>query len=154
MLLEGLLPVDVWNTIVVLLVLFGVFMLVFKGVVAIRDEIDKRKKKKQLADTDITVQIADEVMKKLQPKLDEQMNAIDKRFEEIDRKLDSDKETLREHTDQLNDHEDRVSELEGGNKALCHGMLALLEQNPSLGKAQAAMKNYLIDGTYNEGDWK
>ena len=154
LLLEGLLPVDVWNTIVVLLIMFGVFMAVFKGVVAIRDEIDKRKKKRQLANTDITDQIADKVLAKLQPKLDEQMNAIDKRFEEIDRKLDSDNETLREHTDQLNDHEDRVSELEGGNKALCHGMLALLERDPSLTKAQAAMKNYLIDGTYNDGDWK
>ncbi len=154
MLLEGLLPVDVWNTIVVLLIMFGVFMAIFKGVVAIRDEIDKGKKKRQLANTDITDQIADKVLAKLQPKLDEQMTAIDERFKEIDRKLDCDNETLKEHTDQLNDHEYRVSELEGGNKALCHGMLALLERDPTLSKAQTAMKNYLIDGTYNEGDWK
>lgn len=154
MLLEGLLPVDVWNTIVVLLIMFGVFMAVFKGVVAIRDEIEKRRKKRQLNNMDITDQIALKVMEKLQPKLDEQMSAFDKRFEEIDRKLDNDKEQLAEHTDQLNDHEKRVSELEDGNKALCHGILALLERDPTLIKAQTAMKNYLIDGTYNERDWK
>lgn len=158
MLLEGLVPVDVWNTIVVLLIMFGVFMAVFKGVVAIRDEIDKRRKKKQLADTDIADQIADKVMEKVQPQLKvqlkEQLDVINRRLEEIDRKLDNDNDILNEHTDQLDDHENRVNELEGGNKALCHGMLALLERDPGLAKAQAAMKSYLIDGTYNEGDWK
>ena len=154
LLLEGLLPIDVWNTIVVLVVLFGVFMLIFKGVVAIRDEVDKHKKKKKLNNTDITDQIAQKVLEKMQPILDEQLSAIDKRFEDIDKKLDSDKEQLESHTDQLNDHEDRVSKLEGGDKALCHGMLALLERDPALGKAQRAMKNYLIDGKYDEGDWK
>jgi hypothetical protein len=47
-----------------------------------------------------------------------------------------------------------VSKLEGGNLALCHGMLALLERDPALQKEQKAMKNYLIDKKYNEEDWK
>ena len=58
------------------------------------------------------------------------------------------------HTRQLNEQESRVSKLEGGNKALCHGMLALLEKDATLEKAQHAMKNYLIDGIYKEDDWK
>lgn len=153
-LLEGLLPVDLWNTIVVLLILFGVFMVVFKGIVAIRDEIEKHRKKKKLSNQDITDQIADKVLERIQPTLDEQFGALDKRFEEIDKKLDSDKKQLDSHTDQLNDHENRVGRLEGGDKALCHGMLALLERDPTLVKAQNAMKTYLIDGKYDEGSWK
>ena len=46
LLLEGLLPTDVWNALIVLFVLFGVFMAVFKGYVVIRDEHRKRVKEK------------------------------------------------------------------------------------------------------------
>ena len=48
LLLEGLLPVDVWNALIVILILFGVFIAVFKGVVMIRDEVEKRNKKKNI----------------------------------------------------------------------------------------------------------
>lgn len=158
LLLEGLLPVDIWNTIIVILILFGVFIAVFKGIVMIKDEVEKRKKKKELNNTDITEQIADKVSEKLTPQIDEKFTSFeksfDKRFDEIDKKLASDKETLESHTHQLNEHEGRVSRLEGGDKALCHGMLALLERDPALVNAQRAMKNYLIDGHYNEADWK
>ena len=157
LLLEGLLPADIWNALIVLLILFGVFMAVFKGVVAIRDEVEKRKKKKALSQTDITDQIADKVMEKMEStidaKFDEFNKAFDKKIDDIDKKLRADKETIELHTTQLNDHESRVSKLEGGNLALCHGMLALLERDPALTKEQKAMKNYLIDGKYKESDW-
>ena len=158
LLLEGLLPADVWNALIVLLILFGVFMAVFKGVVAIRDEVEKRKKKKTLSQKDITDEIADKVMEKIESSIDEKFDTLsksfDKKFEEIDKKLSADKETIELHTHQLNDHEGRVSKLEGGNLALCHGMLALLERDPALAKEQKAMKNYLIDGKYNEEAWQ
>ena len=65
LLLEGLLPVDVWNTLIVILILFGVFIAVFKGIILIRDEMEKRKKKKQLNNTDITDQINTDQTKQL-----------------------------------------------------------------------------------------
>lgn len=158
LLLEGLLPVDVWNALIVIIVMFGVFIAIFKGVVVIRDEAEKRKKKKELNKTDVTDEIADKVMEKLTPQIDEKFENFSKNFDEkfkdIDKKLESDKETLRLHTTQLNEHERRVSGLEGGSRALCHGMLALLEKDPALVKEQKAMKNYLIDGKYDEEDWK
>lgn len=129
--------------IIVLLGIAGVFVLGDKVMDVFRKIHDRRKMSKQ----DVTDQIADKVMAKLQPKLDE-------KFAEIDSRLKADNETLKTHTTQLNDHEERVGELEGGNKALCHGMLALLEMNPALSNASKAMKNYLIDGTYKEEDWK
>ena len=157
-LLEGLLPTDVWNAIIVLLILFGVAIALLKGITFIRDEIQKSKDRKKMSAKDITDEIATKVMDKLTPQIDEKFkefsDSFDKKFEDIDTKLKSDREDIKSHTTQLNDHESRVGRLEGGNRALCHGMLALLERDPALSNAQHAMKSYLIDGTYKEEDWK
>ena len=158
LLLEGLLPTDVWNAIIVLLILFGVVVAVVKGIAFIRDEIQKSRDRKKINTKDVTDEIADKVMEKLDPKIEEKFDkfskSFDKKIENIEERLTTDKETLKTHTDQLNDHEGRVSKLEGGDLALCHGMLALLERDPNLAKEQKAMKNYLIDGKYREDDWK
>ena len=158
MLLEGLLPVDVWNAIIVLIILFGVAVAVIKGIVFIRDEIQKAKDKKKINKKDVTDEIADKVMDKLTPeinkKFDEFNASFDKRFKDIDDKLASDKEDIKSHTTQLNDHESRVGKLEGGNKALCQGMLALLKQSAATAKTEKAMENYLITGEYNKEDWQ
>ena len=158
LLLEGLLPVDVWNTIIVLIILFGVGMAIFKGIVAIKDEVEKHKKKKNINKKDVTEEIADKVMEQLMPKIDEKFNefnaSFDKKFEDIDKKLSDDKELLASHTRQLNEHEGRVGKLEGGTDTLCQGMLALLERDPALNRAAHAMQNYLITRKYNPKDWE
>lgn len=144
--IEGISPEMLWTFMVVLVGLAALFILGYKVVEIFRKEHERKVAKQQLSGTDITDKIADKVMEKLQP-------ALDEKFDEIDKKLAADKETLTAHTTQLNDHEARVTRLEGGNRALCHGMLALLERDPSLTKAQNAMKNYLIDGIYKEDAW-
>lgn len=158
LLLEGLLPVDVWNTIIVLIILFGVGMAIFKGIVAIKDEVEKHRKKKNINKKDVTEEIADKVMEQLMPKIDEKFNefnaSFDKKFEDIDKKLSDDKELLASHTRQLNEHEGRVGKLEGGTDTLCQGMLALLERDPALNRAAHAMQNYLITRKYNPKDWE
>lgn len=158
LLLEGLLPTDVWNALIVIIVLFGVFVAVFKGVVLIRDEMRKHKDQKAAQGKDFTERIADKVMEQLAPQMDERFekfeSSVDKRLEDIDKKLGNDKAQIESHTTQINGHERRISALENGNKSLCQGILALLEANPALAKPQKAMKNYLINGTYNEEDWK
>jgi hypothetical protein len=156
-LLEGLLPVDVWNAIIILIILFGVCIGVLKGVLFIRDEINKAKDRKKVSKKDITDEIADKVLNKLTPQIEEKFkefsDSFDEKFGDIDTKLSNDKALLVSHTTQLNEHEARVSKLDGGNLALCHGMLALLERDPSLSKEQKAMKSYLIDGKYRQEDW-
>ena len=156
--LENLTFGSIWNALVVLIVLALLFFGIYKGIIMIRDDINKRKDEKKINKKDITDEIADKVMDKLKPQIDEKFaefnRSVDLKFEEIDNKLKSDKDTLTLHTTQLNDHESRVSKLEGANYSLCHGMLALLERDPALAKEQKAMKNYLIDGKYNEEDWK
>ena len=157
LLLEGLLPTDIWNAIIVLLILFGVVVAVVKGVAAIRDEIQKNKEKKQLNKKDFSDEIAEKVYAKVEPKIDEKFkefsDSFDKKFDDIDTKLMSDREDIKSHTTQLNDHESRVSRLEGGNFSLCQGMLALLKRDPELTKAEQAMENYLITGKYEPKDW-
>lgn len=156
--IEGISPDMLWTFMVVLVGLVALFLMGYKVVEIIRKEKQRRQEQQQLAGQDITDRIADKVMDKLTPQIDEKFaefsRSVDQKFEEIDNKLKSDKDTLTLHTTQLNDHESRVSKLEGANYSLCHGMLALLERDPALAKEQKAMKNYLIDGKYNEEDWK
>ena len=164
LLLEGLLPVDVWNALIVLLILFGVFIAVFKGVVAIKDEIQKNKAKKELKDTNVIDQIADKVTEKLNSQIDEKFTTFEKnlndRLTDIDKKLASDKESIEMHTRQLNAQNERVDRLDNDTKALLHGMSALLGHEVDgnsvdrVKRTSTAMKNYLIDRKYKEDDWK
>ena len=147
--IEGISPQMLWTFLIVLVGLATLFILGHKVVEILRKEHERKVQKQQLAGTDITEQIADKVTEKLKTELD-------KRFAEIDRKLAADKELIDLHTRQLNAHEDRVKKLEEGNKALCHGIFALLNHEVTgnsvdkLKKAEIGMKNYLIDGVYSE----
>ena len=147
--IEGISPAMLWTFLIVLVGLATLFVLGYKVIEILRKEHERKVQKQKLAGTDITDEIATKVMEKLQPKLDE-------KFSEIDRKLAADKEAIELHTSQLNAHEGRVRKLEEGNKALCHGIFALLNHEVTgnsidkLKKAENAMKNYLIDGVYSE----
>ena len=155
--LESLTFSSIWNALVVLIVLALLFFGIYKGIIMIRDDREKQKDKKQLNKKDITDEIADKVMDKLTPQIDEKFkefsDSFDEKFKDIDDKLKSDKEDIKAHTSKLNDHEDRVSRLEGGDRSLCQGVLALLE-NAQLTKQTHAMQNYILSGKYNEADWK
>lgn len=146
MLLEGLLPTDVWNAMIVLIILFGVFIAAFKGYVMIRDEYRKRLKEKQLNSKDLTEEIADKVMEKLEPK-------IDKKFKEVDEKLANDKLLIEEHTRKLAEHKKRIDEAENGQKALGRCVYVLFSKSngkepteKQIESANAAMENYLFGG--------
>jgi hypothetical protein len=149
--IEGISPDMLWTFFVVLVGLMALVVLGHKVIEIMRKEHERKEQKQQLSGDDITERIADAVMEKLQPKLDE-------KFAEIDRKLAADKEAIELHTTQLNANESRVRQLENGNKALCHGVFALLSHEVNgnsidkLKKAQDGMKNYLIDGVYKEED--
>lgn len=151
--IEGITPSMLWTFLVVLVGLMAIVVLGDK----VADVFRKAKKRKQdnaeLEGEDITDRIADKVMEQLTAKLDE-------KFAEIDRKLAADKETIDLHTTQLNAQKGRVDRLDNDNKALLHGMSALLSHEingnstDKLKKTQVALNNYLIDGVYKEDDWK
>ena len=165
--IEGITPSLLWTFCVVLVGLLALVVLVYKVVEIARKEHERAENRRQLTGEDITVRIADAVMVKLTPKLEEKFNEVNRKFDqvnakfdEIDDKLSNDKETIEMHTRQLNAYEDRVDQLDGGNKALCHGVFALLSHEVNgnsidkLKSAHHAMQNYLIDGKYKEDDWK
>lgn len=155
--IEGISPEMLWTFIVVLVGLAALFILGYKVIEILRKEHERKVAKEELSGQDITERIANKVMEKLTPQIDEKFDAFeksfDKKFDDIDTKLKADKEDIKSHTTQLNDHESRVSKLEGGNWSLCQGMLALLKQNPESAKAEHAMENYLITGKYEPKDW-
>jgi len=151
--IEGISPEMLWTFLVVLVGLAALFVLGHKVVEILRKEHERKVQRQALNGQDITDQIADKVMEKLQRSLDE-------KFEEIDRKLAADKATLDMHTTQLNAQKDRVDRLDDDSRALCHGVFALLSHEingnsvDKLKKAHDAMRDYLIDGKYREEDWK
>ena len=156
--IEGISPEMLWTFLIVLVGIATLFLLGHKVVEVLRKEHERKVQRQQLDGQDITDQIANKVMEKLTPQIDEKFDSFeqkfDKKLEDIDSKLANDKETLTSHTTQLNDHESRVGKLEGGNKALCQGMLALLKQSAATASAEKAMETYLITGEYNKEDWK
>ena len=158
--IEGITPEMLWTFLVVLVGLMALVVLGHKVIEILRAEHQRKADKQTLAGEDVTDRIADKVMDKLSPKLDERFTEINAKFDEVNEKLANDKETLHLHTTQLNAYEDRVGKLEGSNKALCHGVLALLSHEVNgnsvekITKAHDAMKNYLIDGVYREEAWQ
>ena len=165
--IEGITPSMLWTFCVVLVGLLALVVLVYKVIEIMRKEHDRRQSREQLVGQGIEERIANAVMLKLSPELDKKFTEVNKKFEdvnkqftEIDKKLSNDKAEIEMHTRQLNAYEDRVDQLEGGNKALCHGVFALLSHEVNgnsiekLTKAHHAMQNFLIDGKYNEEAWQ
>ena len=165
--IEGITPSMLWTFCVVLVGLLALVVLVYKVVEIIRKEHERRENREQLVGQGIEERIATAVMSKLTPELEKKFSEVNKKFDdvntqftEIEKKLSNDKESIESHTRQLNAYEYRVGQLEDGNKALCHGMFALLSHEVNgnsvdkLKKAHHAMQNYLIDGTYREEAWQ
>ena len=94
----------------------------------------KRKKEQQELDgQDITDRIADKVIEKLTPTLDEKFQEIntsfteiDKDIDEINKKLEKNRNDIDSHTTQLNAQNGRVDRLDYDSRALLHGISALL----------------------------
>lgn len=156
--IEGISPDMIWIFVAVLVGLMSLFVLGHKVVEILRKEHERKVEQRQLEGQDITDKIAEKVTEKVNTQIEEKFGSFEKKFDkkldDIDKKLASDKESIELHTRQLNEHESRVSRLEGGNKALCQGMLALLKQNAATAKTEKAMENYLITGEYNKEDWQ
>ncbi len=100
--IEGITPAMLWNFVLVLLGLCAVVILVYKVIEIARKEHERKVKKSKLDGKDLTDEIADKVMAKLEPRL-----------KKIDEKLASDKERIDSHERRLNQNEadlDRISE--------------------------------------------
>lgn len=158
--IEGISPEMLWTFLVVLVGLMALIVLGDKVMDVFRNIKKRKKEQNELEGQDITDRIADKVIEKLTPTLDAKFDEINKNFEDIDKKLAADKETITMHTTQLNAQESRVDRLDDDTRALLHGVSALLGHEidgnsvDKVRRTNDAMKNYLIDRTYKEDDWK
>ena len=135
--IEGITPNVLWITLYGIVCLCALIILADKvrGVFAgISDR--KQKKKPELAD-----EISSKVLEKLEPRL-----------AEVDRKLANDKALLDSHTRQIDSLNRRADNQDTGLRALCHGMLALLDEAEKNGNgsqeitdAKKSFTNYLAD---------
>ena len=110
--LEGIItPTGLWNAFVIGLVLIGVIYGITKFAILIRDELKKRRDEKQLNKKDLTEQIADKVIERVNVKLDE-------KFQEIDDKFAKDKIAIDRHERQLASHAKQIRKAKTGLNAL------------------------------------
>lgn len=157
--IEGISPDMLWIFFVVLIGIMGVVILGDKVMDVFRNAKKRKREQNELEGQDITVRIADKVMEKLTPTLDEKFDEINRHFEDIDKKIAADREEISLHTSQLNAHQSRVDQLDNDTKALLHGMSALLSHQVTgnsidkLKKTYNATNNYLIDRVYKEDNW-
>ena len=100
--IEGITPTMLWNFVLVFLGLCAVVVLIYKVIEILRKEHERKVSKQQLDGKDLTDEIADKVLAKLEPQL-----------KKIDEKLAIDKERLDSHERRLNQNEadlDRIGE--------------------------------------------
>lgn len=150
---EGLSPVILWYTLVGLVGIGALIILYDK----VRDVFRKRKaeKKNEEAEHDGTIQGQ---LDKMSKQIDGLKTDINKKFGEYDTKFANDKQVLDMHTRQLNEQQKHIDRLYSGQKAVCRGILALLNHSitgnsvDKLKKAQDLIQEYLIDGVWPEDD--
>lgn len=133
--IEGVTPGMLWTALIVLIAGAGLYVLYGK----VRETYVKNKKLKDPGN-----KLADEISAKV-------IEKMEPRFAEIDRKLANDKEQIDAHTRQINSIEKAQSMSDKAEKALCRGVLALLNHDLHNGnsdemeKAQEGINEYLIN---------
>lgn len=135
--IEGFTPDMLWTAMKVIVGLCALVVLWDK----VRDVFASAKKRKDAKRPELADEISEKVLEKLEP-----------RFAEIDRKLANDKATIDGHTRQIEALNMRTDNQDTGLRALCHGMLALLDNAEKCGNgsqeitdAKKSFTNYLAD---------
>jgi len=133
--IEGVTPRMLWTALIVLIAGAGLYVLYGK----VRETYLKNKQMKS-PENRLADEISAKVIEKMEP-----------RFSEIDRKLANDKEQIDAHTRQINTMEKRQNSSDKAEKALCRGVLALLNHELHNGntdemeKAKSGIDDYLIE---------
>lgn len=127
--IEGITPEMLWNFVLVVLGLCAVVVLVYKVIEIARKEHERRVQNQQLAGRDLTDEIADKVLAKLEP-----------RFAEIDRKLTSDKDRLDNHESTLKAIQKSNAVIRDGLRVSCEALTAVLDHELHNGNGDQMQK--------------
>ena len=135
--IEGITPEALWNTVLVLLGLCAVVVLVYKVIEIARKEHERKEKKNRLADKDLTDEIAEKVLEKLEP-----------RFKDIESKLDNDKNRLDNHESAIKAVNGSIETIKEGMQVTCDALTAILDHelhngnSDQMQKARDDLQNY------------
>ena len=124
--IEGFTPDMLWTALKVIVGLCALVVLWDK----VRDVFASAKKRKDAKRPELADEISEKVLEKLEP-----------RFAEIDRKLANDKATIDGPTRQIEALNLRTDNQDTGLRALCHGMLALLDNAEKCGGGSPEIKD-------------
>lgn len=133
--IDGITPGMLWTALYVLVGVCGLVILADK----VRAVFAGMRERKQAKRPELADEISAKVLEKLEP-----------RFAEIDKKLANDKARIDEHTRAIDGLSRRTDGLEIGQRALCRGVMALLNFNLHNGntdemeKANTGINDYLI----------
>lgn len=127
--IEGITPAMLWNAVLVLLGICTIVVLVYKVVEIARKEHERKEKKNKLADKDLTEEIADKVLEKLEP-----------RFKDIETKLNNDKNRLDNHETAINNLNGSIETIKDGMQVSCDALTAILDHELHNGNADQMQK--------------
>lgn len=127
--IEGITPEMLWNFVLVLLGLCAIVILVYKVIEIVRKERERKEKKSKLADKDLTDEIADKVLEKLEP-----------RFKDIESKLDNDKNRLDNHEASIKNINSSIETIKEGMQVTADALTAILDHELHNGNADQMQK--------------
>lgn len=127
--IEGITPSMLWNFVLVLLGLCAIVVLVYKVIEIMRKEHERKEKKNRLGDKDLTDEIADKVLAKLEP-----------RFADIEKKLDTDKSRLDNHESSIKSLNVSIDSIKEGMQVTADALTAILDHELHNGNSDQMQK--------------
>lgn len=127
--IEGITPTMLWNFVLVLLGLCAIVVLVYKVIEIMRKEHERKEQRNRLSGRDLTDEIADKVLEKLEP-----------RFKDIETKLDTDKNRLDNHEAAIKSINSSIDTIKDGMQVTCDALTAILDHELHNGNADQMQK--------------
>ena len=127
--IEGITPAMLWNTVLVLLGVCAIVVLVYKVIEIARKEHERKARRNQLNGKDLTDEIADKVLEKLEP-----------RFRDIETKLNADKNRLDNHEETIKSIRSSQKVITDGMTVTCDALTAILDHELHNGNSDQMQK--------------
>lgn len=138
--IEGITPTMLWNFVLVALGLCAVVVLVYKVVEIMRKEQERRELKSRRDGKDLTDEIADKVLAKLEP-----------RFKDIEEKLSNDKARLDNHETAINSINSSLESIKAGVEVSCNALAEVLDHELHNGNSDQMQKSSAELRAYTTG---
>ena len=127
--IEGITPTMLWNTIIVILGLCAIIILVYKVVEIARKEHERKELKNKKGGKDLTDEIADKVISKLNDRL-----------EKIEKKLENDKNRLDNHEKTISSVNNSLEIIKEGIEVSCNAIAEVLDHELHNGNGEQMQK--------------